>query len=347
MARGEGSIDLEIVSHNQMEPVIAIDADGTVAFANRRFGEVFGLPEPSVAGEEYAVLSQILEEGFADLRDSVEAVLAGDAADVRVELSMVHPEDAPVPRRLPAEARVTPIYDGDVRLGAIVSFRRISKRKAYERQLERQNERLEEFAGMVAHDLRNPLNVAEGNLVIAREECDSSNLDTVAAALDRMWIIVEETLTLAKQGRHVGETEPVVLSELVSQCWGTVSTEGATLRVEDDATVLADPDRLRSLFENLFRNSIDHGLGDEEGGSEVTVRVGTLDDGFYVADDGPGIPEDRREEVFELGFSTAENGTGYGLAIVRWIAEAHGWSVEAVEHGEGARFEFTDVDFAA
>ncbi|PSQ22659.1 hypothetical protein BRD06_09920 [Halobacteriales archaeon QS_9_67_15] len=97
----------------------------------------------------------------------------------------------------------------------------------------------------------------------------------------------------------------------------------------------------------------------------VTVRVGTLDDesGFYLADDGPGIPDARRDAVFESGFSTSEDGTGFGLSIVEQVADAHGWSVritesefgdgtderEAAEDREsdstpGARFEITGVD---
>ena len=80
---------------------------------------------------------------------------------------------------------------------------------------------------------------------------------------------------------------------------------------------------------------------------DVTIRVGDLADGFYVADDGPGIPEERRDEVFQAGYSTSEAGTGFGLAIVRQIAEGHGWAVRATDASDGgARFEFTGVEFA-
>jgi signal transduction histidine kinase len=84
------------------------------------------------------------------------------------------------------------------------------------------------------------------------------------------------------------------------------------------------------------------------------VEVGLLDDrsGFYVADDGPGIPEDECEHIFDHGFTTDEEGTGIGLAIVASIANAHGWNVEAVncetgagtdDESGGARFEFSRV----
>jgi signal transduction histidine kinase len=75
--------------------------------------------------------------------------------------------------------------------------------------------------------------------------------------------------------------------------------------------------------------------------------VGRLDNGFFVEDDGPGIPEEMREKVFEAGYSSEEEGTGLGLSIVGTIAEAHGWTVSVTEGREGgARFELTGVDIA-
>ncbi|MFW5938757.1 MAG: sensor histidine kinase, partial [Halanaeroarchaeum sp.] len=107
--------------------------------------------------------------------------------------------------------------------------------------------------------------------------------------------------------------------------------------VDTEREVLANPGRLKRLLDNLFRNAAEHG-GDG-------VVVGDISDGFYVADDGPGIPADQRDEVFESGHSTSESGTGFGLAIVQRIAEAHGWDVSLTESETGgARFEFTGVD---
>jgi PAS domain S-box-containing protein len=91
-------------------------------------------------------------------------------------------------------------------------------------------------------------------------------------------------------------------------------------------------------------DSVEHGDGD------VTVEVGVLDTqwetaetGFYVADDGSGIPADQRDDIFEDGFSTSKNGTGLGLSIVRDTAAAHDWSVKLADSDEGARFEITGV----
>ena len=212
------------------------------------------------------------------------------------------------------------------------------RRRRTERRLRTQNERLEEFSSVVSHDLRNPLSVADGNLELARTECDSDYLDAVGDALDRMETLIENLLELATEGETVTDPETIDLGEAAERYWRNVETADATLVVDIDRAVEADPSRLAQLFENLFRNSIEHG------DAGVTVTVGELADGFYVADDGAGIDPDDRERIFEAGYSDAQSGTGFGLAIVDRIVEAHGWRVRAATGDDGgARFEVTGV----
>ncbi|MFC6873083.1 PAS domain S-box protein [Halobellus marinus] len=223
----------------------------------------------------------------------------------------------------------------------IAFSRDITDRKADERELERQIDRLEQFATVVSHDLRNPLNVAKGRLDLVETDPDHRSEHRKAAqdALGRMEELIEDLLVLAREGGNTGETEPVDLGELLSDCQETVSAPEASFVVDTDRQIRADRSRLQQLFENLVRNAIEHGRPD------VTVTVGDLADGFYVADDGPGIPAEEREQVFETGFTTTEDGTGLGLNIVKQIADAHGWDVAVTESDDGgARFEFTGVD---
>ncbi|WP_435067182.1 PAS domain S-box protein [Haloplanus sp. C73] len=248
---------------------------------------------------------------------------------------------------------------------AILSVARdVSNRKQRER-------RLEEFASIVSHDLRNPLNVAAGHLDLARETCDSDHLDEVARAHDRMNLLIDDLLTLAQEGKGVDDIEPVALAPLVDACWQSVLTDGATLNVDVSRTLRADRCRLRQLFENLLRNAVEHGSTDnrttsddavehgptgnrtgsddavEHGGESVTITVGELDDGFYVEDDGPGIAAGDREAVFDVGHTTDAEGTGFGLSIVKQVADAHGWTVRVTESDAGgARFEITGVEWA-
>jgi signal transduction histidine kinase len=203
-------------------------------------------------------------------------------------------------------------------------------------ELRRQNDRLDSFASVVAHDLRNPLNVIRGRAELAQATGDPSHLDPIFRSLDRMETIIEDVLALARGGEADLDLEPVTLTDLVEASWTQVDTGSATLDVGVLPPTQADPDRLARLFENLFRNSVEHG------GPDVTVTVAGLDDedGFFVADDGPGIPVAEREKVLQEGYSTAE-GTGIGLAVVRQVADAHGWRLAVTESDTGgARFEF-------
>jgi signal transduction histidine kinase len=238
------------------------------------------------------------------------------------------------------DVRVTPLFDHREELiGRQVQLHEVTEQRRREGELERQNERLDRFASVLSHDLRNPLNVATGRAELAVETGDVSHVEDVSTALDRMAGIIDEVLTLAREGEGVESPEPVALGAVADQAWETVETGDATLAVADDRRLVAERDRTVRLLENLFRNSLEHG------GPDVTVTVGALPDGFFVADDGPGIPAADRERVLEYGYSTAEDGTGFGLSIVTTIAEAHGWHVAVTEsEAGGARFEFGDVE---
>ncbi|SDY83653.1 hybrid sensor histidine kinase/response regulator [Halopenitus persicus] len=219
--------------------------------------------------------------------------------------------------------------------------------REHERELVDKNERLEEFTSVASHDLRNPLNVAQGRLELAMAECDSEHLAVVDRSLDRMETLIEDLLTLAREDDADVDRQPIALSTAARRCWETIETTDATLAVETDRAIRADEGLLRQILENLLANSVEHG------GESVRIEIGELSDGddgtpngFYVADDGPGIPEGDRERVFEYGFSGTAEGTGFGLSIVDKYVEAHGWDVRVTESETGgARFEITGVEF--
>ena len=216
----------------------------------------------------------------------------------------------------------------------------VSDRKERERELERQNERLEAFASIVSHDLRNPLTVARGNLDLLRADCESDHIEAIDRAHERMDQLIGDLLALARSGQQVESLEAVNLESVGRKCWKTVETENATVNLDADRTILADRTRLKQLIENAYRNAVEHA------GPDVTIEVGTLDDGFYIADDGPGITAADVRRIFESGYTRSEEGIGFGLSIVKAVVDAHGWEVDVGRsNAGGARFEFTDVDF--
>jgi signal transduction histidine kinase len=213
-------------------------------------------------------------------------------------------------------------------------------------------------ASVVSHELRNPLDVAKTRLRAGRELNEDDHFDHVEQAHDRMERIIQDVLTLARGSDVVDPNETVALDAVAERAWETVETGDATLTIADPLpTTIADTDRVSRLFENLFRNAVEHGSMDGSSGGTaegnrstgVDVTVGRLSDdpasGFYVADDGSGIPASEREHVFEPGYSSDDHGTGLGLAIVDRIADLHGWTsaVTAAESG-GARVEIRGVE---
>lgn len=204
-----------------------------------------------------------------------------------------------------------------------------------ESELEQQRDRLERFASIVSHDLRTPLTVASGYIEIARKDHDSPELQAIERALAHIETMINDMLTLARKGWQVADPEAVPIDEVAHEAWDIAGSTDAQLSIDTSANVMADRSQFRHLLQNVFSNAVTHG------GEGVTVRLGTFSEGFFVADDGPGIPEDDRENVFDTGFTSAEEGTGFGLAIVEAIAATHGWDIAVTDSAEGgARFDF-------
>jgi PAS domain S-box-containing protein len=231
-----------------------------------------------------------------------------------------------------AETRAYPVEDG-----LFVHSRNISAEKTQEQELRQRNRILQSFANTVSHDLRNPLNVAEGRLELAQETGDFDHLEEVAQAHNRMRNLIDELLRLSRGEQP--ELAAVSIEEVASQAWETVDTETTALHIEDDAVFEAHASQLRRLFENLFWNALEHG-------DASAIRAGELPaDGFYVGDDGSGIPQSERDVVFDSGYSTDTESPGYGLSIVEGIVEMHGASVAVAESDDGgARFEVREME---
>ena len=308
--------------------------DNPMVYVNDRFVEMTGYGREESIGVNCRFLQgpDTEEESVQALREAIDA-----DEPTTVELLNYRKDGTEFWNRV----SIAPIRDADGTVTHWVGFQEdITAFKDRETALERQNDRLDSFASIVSHDLRNPLNVAQGRVELARDASgDAANLDAALDALDRMESIVERTLALAREGETVGDPERVDLAEVVADSWSTVDTADATLSVETEREVLADPDRLRNLFENLMRNAVDHA------GSDVSIRVADLSDGFFVEDDGPGIDSAVADSLFEPGESGTAGNTGFGLAIVQEIATAHGWTVAATTGEDGgARFEVRGVD---
>lgn len=297
-------------------PVIVVDTTGDIREVNNQAIGIF----PAVASAYGQQLANVLPEVAGQLDEDGEPLRVQVDGDPRY-----------------VNVTETPIGSTQAPSGRLLVFEDVTDQELYRRQLERQNERLESFASLISHDLRNPLTVAQGRVELAQETGDLDHLEPVDRALHRMEELIQSILSVARLGQPVEEREPVDIATLAREAWEMIPNETAEFVIRSEPpSVHGDSVRLKQLFENLYRNAIEHG------GANVTVTVGELPNthGFFIEDDGPGIPEDERESVFKTGYSTTEDGTGFGLAIVKEVVEAHDWEIEiSIGEDGGARFE--------
>ncbi|QIB75520.1 response regulator [Halogeometricum borinquense] len=305
-----------------------LDADGRYRYVNDAFADLYNCTPEEILGEHWTGLYP--EPEVTRFQQEVRPRL--DETDMWMGRCRGMTVDGTI---FPERASVTQLDTG----GYVCVVRPVTELDGNEPTLEQQNEQLDRFVSVVSHDLRNPLNVAIGRTELLQNEYDSEHLTEAQQALDRMAELIDDLLTLARNGQRVDDISPASLAANAKTSWQHICSDDSTLIIDTDLVIRADRCRLQQLFENLLQNAIDHG------GDGVTITVGSCEDGFYVADDGPSIPEDRREKIFEAGYSTHMNGTGIGLSIVADIATAHGWKLKATEsEAGGARFEITGVE---
>ena len=315
--------------------VFSLDEDGYVQSWNAGGERIKGYTSEEIIGQHVSVFypQEAIEANIPErhLRE------AADEGTVRDEGWRVDREG----RKFPAKVVISATHEqGGNGATRYTSSTGDQTREIENQSLRDQNEQLNHLLAAIAHDLRGPLAVVGGNMALARDTDNLARLDRAEQALGRTNDLLDYLEALAEEGRPIMEPEPVDLRDVAERAWRNIVTDKEDLTVEESTTLLADRHRLQQLFENLFRNAIEHV------GPDVAVSVGLFENGgFYVKDDGPGIPEPERSEVFELGYSGDDDGSGLGLAICQYIVEAHGWEIEITgESDGGTRFEVSGVD---
>jgi len=326
----------ETVVETLTDPVYVCDDQGRFQYVNDAFADLVGYECDRIIGSHTRLIKN--EYAVAEAERNLGQILSSDGPTSTTFEVDIQPKDGD-PILCEDHMGVIP-YDGPRFSSSVGVLRDISTRTQRERTLERQNRQLNEFAKTVSHDLRNPLAIAEGNIELLRTEHKFEQLETIDRALTRMHELIDDLLELARGAKRISETDVIDLVALTEDCWQNVETFEATIQIETDRTIRANKSRLAQLLENLIRNAVEHG------GQDVTITVGEVDNGFYVEDDGTGISESKRKTVFEMGYSTATEGTGFGLPIVQQVSEDHGWEIRVTDSSKGgARFEINGVEF--
>jgi len=340
------------------DPIVAVDPDGRIVDSNpaaTRLGDASKSPIGADFTDFFASQPTLIEQ-FQRSSPAAELELTHDG-ETRQYLLIREPIDAKWH-------------------GAVIVLRDITTLKAREKQLLTKNEQLERLANVVSHDLQTPILTAQKLLTVLRMDLSDVNedskqtLDNLEAVHDRLSGFAENLPRLARESTDVEKPVEWELSTIANAAWRVVDTGSLSLTIESNQTYSGDPARVQQVFENLFQNTVRHATPgtqsqidlqtteDETHQSPIstpdepqvdnpatTIRVGTYEQGFFIEDDGPGIDPNLREHILEYGMSTGD-GSGFGLAIVRTIIEAHGWEISVTESSTGgARFEIRTSDW--
>jgi signal transduction histidine kinase len=232
---------------------------------------------------------------------------------------------------------------------------RLEQVEQRETELEESNEKLERFAYVASHDLQEPLRMVSSYMDLLEmeleDELDEETREYMEFAVDgseRMQAMIDGLLAYSRVQTRASPFEEVDVDELVAVTLQDLRLKtdesGASVDVDDLPTVLADENQLGQVFQNLVKNAIEHGGED----THVEITATDRDDAteFAVSDDGPGIPENRHEDIFGIFDKGGDSdGTGIGLAVVKEIIERHGgdiWVESTLD--EGTTFHFTIPD---
>lgn len=340
-ASTEGRAQQDALFDSMAEGVLVLDEAGRVQVANRAFTQLFNAPG-DVRGR--ALLEAVRLHEVAELVDR--AAREGRVLEHEMKLPGVEP------RWLQVNAAA--ISGGDRRrLGTILVFHDLTRLK----QLESTRE---EFVANVSHELRTPLSLIKGYVETLLDgakdnpEIATRFLQTIDRNARRLDLLIQDLLTISalESGRVKLNLQPVALRLVAEEVFAGFKerTAGRGVKLVNalpDLTARADADRVQQVLANLVDNAVKYG---RDGGT-VTVGGRVADDGkveVFVQDDGPGIPAEALERVFERfyrvdkGRSREQGGTGLGLAIVKHIVQSHGGSVWAKsEIGKGTTFYFT------
>jgi signal transduction histidine kinase/CHASE3 domain sensor protein len=359
----------EAILDTAAEGIVGLDRDGRVVFANPAAAQMVGLVEATLV--EQSALSWIEPDALPCTSSGGEGLGKESPIAAAIQLGAVQQGAGDLLRpgdggRLPIEYACAPLRDGDEVVGAVLTFRDVTARRAAEHELEdrarelaRSNADLEQFAYVASHDLQEPLRAIVSYLQLL-ERRYSAQLDEraqryIGHAVDggrRMQTLITDLLTFSRVGRRDLALEPIDLEDVLARVEASlqvaVEESGAVITHDPLPTVVGDGTQLTQLFQNLVGNAIKF-RGDAVPAIHISA---TRQDGawqFSVRDNGIGIAPEYRERVFilfqRLHGRDEYSGTGIGLAVCKKIVERHGGTlwVDSTPGG-GSTFSFTIPD---
>lgn len=321
------------------EPLVFLDDDGQIRDYNRRAESLF------------PALDDARGEPLIDVLPVSPRVVTGRADDGSAD-DVVPITEGEETRYYLVSASEFPL--GGTRVGRALLFFDVTDTERQRRELNRQNDQLEDFADAITHELRNTLTIVDGYVdaagaAVADGDIDRAQnaLSTAAESASRMERIVDDLSDLAEYGQTVDRTRPTSLRRSVERALADVNAGDASLALElnsdrgdGDVAVRAAPGRLQALFENAFE------FARSNGAEAVTVTVG--EEGFSITDDGDPPVVDDVDQFFEYGEAVPTAEAGISLPNVKTMAQVHGWGVRVdTEYSDGVRIVVNGVRLGA
>ncbi|MHA1959906.1 MAG: PAS domain S-box protein [Candidatus Thorarchaeota archaeon] len=296
-----------------------LDEDGKIAAVNPAWLGSLGYSEEEVVGRHFGeFLTPSSERTFVERFPMF--IAEGTASNVEYE--MIRRDGTCLTARFSGKA----VFDerGDFQQTHCI-FQDVTEWKIADRRLRRQKEELSELAHVMSHDLGNKMRNIRSMIALMRKEHSEEILERIDKLAHQADELLQSSAELADAGLIIEEFEIVKFDSIVREIAGTLIPTGKSFHQDRLPDVLGDPDRLGQIFENLFSNAIEHGRPSSIEVRRIDSRAG-ID--ILIANDGECISEELREKIFLRGFTTKDGGKGLGLAIVRKLVEAHGWTIQ-------------------
>jgi len=201
----------------------------------------------------------------------------------------------------------------------------ITEQKKALEMLKAQKEELSDFAHSMSHDLKNIFHNMLGFIELTQEEQNFTHLLKLRSLVNETGEMVDHSVALADAGLIIEETENVNLTHLVKEVAESIIPENVRYTQDELPIINADERKVAQIFRNIFDNAIQHGQP-----TMIDVSVEQTVHAYHirVKNNGKTIPETLRTKIFLRGFTTSKTGQGYGLAIVKRLVEAHGWTIK-------------------
>jgi len=317
-----------------IDGVIMVNNIGNIDWYNEAFAKMFGYAKEEIIGKNLhqtiapKKYHKMSKKGFKNFKVNGKGLFIGKT----LELFGMRKNGI----EFPIELSLSP-FNIDKKWNAIAIVRDITSKKKAEELIIRQREELSDFSHIIAHDIRNPLQVLKGYAELLKGGDGAEFGAKIIKKAEEIDEFIRRSLELADAGKIIGTLQDTDINELVRDIAKNTIPDSIDFTMEHLPTVKGDAHRYKQIFQNLLLNAVEHGNP-----SRVAVRYKKKGDWHTISveDDGKGIPLEEIKNIFKKKHTTSPSNSGLGLAIVKKIVEAYNGKIN-VESGEGKGTIFT------